>query len=170
LKEWRRISKYAAPENFIFAGRSGNFVDPGNYRKRVLHKLAMQLGLPKLTFQVIRRTIATLAKDKGHVKDIQGMLRHSRVATTTDVYMQTMEDGVRSTVTSIHEELMGTGTTGQHPTGIRVRQGDENFSAGEEKSKGGVVPVDSSERKEPAITQPVRGKVLQFATKMLPSQ
>jgi len=47
----------------------------------VLHKLARDLGLPKLTFQVIRRTIATLAKDKGHVKDIQGMLRHSRVAT-----------------------------------------------------------------------------------------
>ena len=60
-----------------------------------------------VTFQVIRRTVTTLAKDKGHVKDIQGMLRHSRVATTTDVYMQTMEDGVRSTVTSIHEELMG---------------------------------------------------------------
>ncbi len=80
------------------------------------------MGLPKLTFQVIRRTIATLAKDKGHVKDIQGMLRHSRVATTTDVYMQTMEDGVRSTVTSIHEELMGTGTTGQHLARARVRQ------------------------------------------------
>jgi hypothetical protein len=35
---------------------------------------------------VIRRTIATLAKDDGHVKDIQGMMRHSRVATTTDGY------------------------------------------------------------------------------------
>jgi len=59
------------------------------------------------------------------------MLRHSRVATTTDVYMQTMEDGVRSTVTSIHEELMGTGTTGQHSSETRVRQRIENFSAGE---------------------------------------
>lgn len=59
-----------------------------NYRKRVLHKLARDLNLPKLTFQVIRRTIATLAQKKGTVKDVQGVLRHSRTATTTDVYMQ----------------------------------------------------------------------------------
>jgi len=47
-----------------------------------------ELKLPKLTFQVIRRSIATLARKKGGVKDVQGMLRHSRTATTTDVYMQ----------------------------------------------------------------------------------
>jgi hypothetical protein len=135
LEEWRRISKYAAPDDFIFAGRSGNFMDPSNYRKRVLHKLAEQLGLPKLTFQVIRRTIATLAKDKGHVKDIQGMLRHSRVATTTDVYMQTMEDGVRSTVTSIHEELMGTGTTGQHSSKPGSGKESKTFWMGKQHGK-----------------------------------
>ena len=39
-------------------------MDPSNYRKRVLHKLATELGLPKLTFQVIRRTIATLAQEE----------------------------------------------------------------------------------------------------------
>ena len=49
-----------------------DFMDTGNYRKRVLHKLAEELGLPKLTFQVIRRTIATLAQKKGTVKDVQG--------------------------------------------------------------------------------------------------
>lgn len=83
-------------------------MDPSNYRKRVLHKLATELGLPKLTFQVIRRTIATLAQKKGTVKDVQGMMRHSRVATTTDVYMQELPEGVRATVDSIHRELQGT--------------------------------------------------------------
>jgi hypothetical protein len=39
-------------------------MDTGNYRKRVLQKLAAELGLPKLTFQVIRRAIATLAQKK----------------------------------------------------------------------------------------------------------
>jgi integrase len=166
LKEWRRTAKYAAANDFIFAGRSGNFMDPSNYRKRVLHKLARELELPKLTFQVIRRTIATLAKDKGHVKDIQGVLRHSRVATTTDVYMQTMEEGVRSTVNSIHDELMGTGTTGQRPAG----RGPERPPSVEENRRGEAAPVASSKRKEPAPARLVRGKVLQFATKMLPSQ
>lgn len=69
---------------------------------------ARDLGLPKLIFQVIGRTIATLAKDKGHVKDIQGMMRHSRLATTMEVYMQSLEDGVRTTVNLIHDELRGT--------------------------------------------------------------
>jgi integrase len=96
------------PEAFIFPSRDGSFMDPNNYRKRVLHKLALELGLPKLTFQVIRRTIATLAQRKGTVKDVQGIMRHSRVATTTDVYMQELPEGVRSTVDSIHLELEDT--------------------------------------------------------------
>ena len=96
------------PEAFMFPNRDGSFMDPNNYRKRVLHKLARELGLPKLTFQVIRRTIATLAQRKGTVKDVQGIMRHSRVATTTDVYMQELPEGVRATVDSIHLELEGT--------------------------------------------------------------
>ena len=55
----------------MFPDAKGGFMDTGNYRKRVLHKLARELELPKLTFQVIRRTIATLAQKKGAVKDVQ---------------------------------------------------------------------------------------------------
>jgi integrase len=121
LTAWRQTSqeqydskkkKHGPPpsdeEAFLFPNRDGSFMDPSNYRKRVLHKLATELGLPKLTFQVIRRTIATLAQRKGTVKDVQGMMRHSRVATTTDVYMQELPEGVRATVDSIHLELQGT--------------------------------------------------------------
>lgn len=57
-----------SPEAFIFPGRRGLFMDSSNFRKRVLHKSAEELVLPKLTLQVIRRTIATLGKTKGHVK------------------------------------------------------------------------------------------------------
>lgn len=97
------------PEGFIFPARDGGFIDTGNYRRRVLHKFAKELGLPKLTFQVIRRTVATLARKKGDIKDVQGVLRHSRTATTTDVYMQELPEGVRATVNSIHQELMQKG-------------------------------------------------------------
>jgi len=62
-------------------------------------------GLPKLTFQVIRRTIATLAQKKGTIKDVQGVMRHSRTATTTDVYMQEIPASVQSTINSINAEL-----------------------------------------------------------------
>jgi len=139
----------------------------------VLHKLAKELGLPKLTFQVIRRTIATLAGDKGHVKDIQGILRHTRLATTTDVYMQSLESGVRSTVNSIHEELSGIPTPGTQPTPPAEAQ-----SKREETSKavgiqnGRSFPQERSRAsgEERAASTPTRGVVLEFATKMRQSE
>jgi integrase len=62
-------------------------------------------GLPKLTFHVIRRTIATLAQKKRTIKDVQGVMRHSRTATATDVYMQEIPASVQSTINSINSEL-----------------------------------------------------------------
>ncbi len=87
-----------SPDDFIFANEVGGFLDTDNYRKRVLHKLARELELPKLTLQVIRRTIETLAQKKGTVKDVQGVLWHSRAATTSDVYMQEIPVSVQSTI------------------------------------------------------------------------
>ena len=102
---WKQECPDSSPQAFIFPDAKGGFMDTGNYRKRVLHKLARELELPKLTFQVIRRTIATLAQKKGTVKDVQGLLRHSRAATTTDVYMQEIPESVRATINAIHAEL-----------------------------------------------------------------
>ncbi|HLJ88671.1 MAG TPA: tyrosine-type recombinase/integrase [Candidatus Angelobacter sp.] len=103
---WRQESKHPKPEDFIFSNRfrKGGFIDPQNYRKK-MRKLGRDLGLPKLTFQVIRRTIATLGQKKGTPKDIQSLLRHSRLATTTDVYMQEIPESVKATVAAINQEL-----------------------------------------------------------------
>jgi hypothetical protein len=46
-----------------------------------------------------------MAKKKGTVKDVQGLMRHSRTATTTDVYMQEIPESVQSTINSIHMVL-----------------------------------------------------------------
>jgi integrase len=105
LQQWREQCPDLSPDAFIFANEAGGFLDRDNYRKRVLHELARDLELPKLTFQVIRRTIATLAQKKGTVKDVQGVMRHSRTATTTDVYMQEIPESVQATVNSINKEL-----------------------------------------------------------------
>ncbi len=105
MEKWRAQCPDSSPDAFIFPNNDGGFLDTDNYRKRVLHKLAIKLELPKLTFQVIRRTIATLAQKKGTVKDVQGLLRHSRTATTTDVYMQEIPESVQATVNSINQEL-----------------------------------------------------------------
>ena len=105
LRGWKQQCPDPAPEAFIFPNKDGDLMDTGNYRKRVLHKLAADLELPKLTFQVIRRSIATLAQKKGTVKDVQGVLRHSRASTTTDVYMQEIPKSVQATVDAINAEL-----------------------------------------------------------------
>lgn len=102
---WKRESPNSSPEAFMFANAKGEFMDSDNFRDRVLHRLAKELKLPKLTFQVIRRSIATLAQKKGGVKDVQGMLRHSRTATTTDVYMQEIPEGVEAVIEAVNAEL-----------------------------------------------------------------
>jgi hypothetical protein len=123
--------------------------------------------LPKLTFQVIRRTIATLAKVKGHVKDIQGMMRHSRLATTTEVYMQSLEEGVRSTVNSIQEELSGTGTSGSNPPAATM----PGFSSSMPNAAT-IVPgrEGPAREKQDQSAKPVCWVVLEFATRMRKSQ
>jgi integrase len=44
----------------------------------VLKPLADALGIERLNFQILRRTMATQAQSMGSVKDIQAHLRHSR--------------------------------------------------------------------------------------------
>jgi integrase len=79
-----------------------------NYRARVLRNLARELRLPKLNFQVLRRTMATLAQIKGGVKDVQGALGHSKADSTVNVYMQQIEAGVKQTLNAIYAELTAT--------------------------------------------------------------
>ena len=105
LLAWKAKCPDSSPEAFIFANQDGGFLDSGNCRKRVLKTLADTLNLLNLTFQIIRRTIATLSQTKGHAKATQGMIWHFRFATTTDVYQQIIPEGVENMVDSIHDEL-----------------------------------------------------------------
>jgi hypothetical protein len=51
----------------MFPNADGGFLDPANFRYRVLKPLREALELPTLNFQVIRRTIATRAQKLGSV-------------------------------------------------------------------------------------------------------
>jgi integrase len=109
---WKQQCPNPAAEAFIFPNsrkrngvRRNGFIRTDNYRARVLKPLAMKLGLAKLTFQVLRRTMATLAQTKGSIKDVQGILGHSKADTTVNVYMQSIEDSVKRTQEAIYAEL-----------------------------------------------------------------
>jgi hypothetical protein len=67
--------------------------------------LAESLGIQKLNFQVLRRTMATQAQKMGSVKGIQAHLRPSRPDTTANEYMQELPESVQSMVGSVYAML-----------------------------------------------------------------
>jgi integrase len=102
---WKQRCPNPSPNAFIFPNKKGRFMDSNNYRNRVLHGLAKEVAVPNLTFQVVPRTMATRVQKKGTAKDIQGVLRHSRIATITAVYMQEVRESLQNTVDAIRAEL-----------------------------------------------------------------
>ena len=62
LREWKRVCSDPSPTAFMFPNAGGGLFDPGNYSNRVVKALAKALELTKLTFQVLRPTMAT----RGH--------------------------------------------------------------------------------------------------------
>ena len=112
LKLWKLECPNPSPEAFMFPNADGGFLDTSNYRSRVLKPLAESLDIPKLNFQVIRRTIATRAQSLGSVKDIQSHLRHSRADTTANEYMQELPESVQQMVGTVYE-LLTSATTPQ---------------------------------------------------------
>ncbi|HEX9119258.1 MAG TPA: tyrosine-type recombinase/integrase [Terriglobales bacterium] len=108
---WRQECPDPSPEAFIFATqrksqktKQRTFISTDNYRRRVMKRLAEELKLPKLTFQVLRRSIATLAQKKGSLKDVQGILGHDKIETTGNVYVQELTESVLKTVGLMCEE------------------------------------------------------------------
>ena len=71
------------------------------------------MGIPKLNFQVIRRTIATRAQGLGSVKDIQSHLPHSRAKTTANEYMQEFPETVQQMIGTVYATLTATKTPQQ---------------------------------------------------------
>lgn len=117
LRLWKLERKKLSEENvhpdaFMFPNADGGFMDTSNYRSRVLKPLADSLSIPKLNFQVIRRTIATRAQSLGSVKDIQSHLRHSRADTTANEYMQELPESVQQMVGTVFA-LLNSGKSSQ---------------------------------------------------------
>ena len=105
LRQWKLECPDPHPKAFIFPNAGGGLLDPANYRNRVLKPLAEALNIPKLTFQVLRRTMATRAQALGSVKDIQAHLRHSRADTTANEYMQELPESVQQMVGTVYALL-----------------------------------------------------------------
>jgi integrase len=151
---WKRVCPDPAPGAFIFPNADKGFIDTGNYRSRVLSPLAEELKLPKLNFQVLRRTMATLAQKKGSVKDIQAHLRHAKADTTANEYMQELPESVKQMVDSVYRELKTVpkkGSAGQRKllpkaTKRATKREDRGVAGGE------LLPIATKGKNRPAAS------------------
>jgi integrase len=65
LTALQKRDKYTAPEDAVFASRSGLPVDEHNVMRRRLRKVATSLAMPWIGWHDLRRTFATLADQVG---------------------------------------------------------------------------------------------------------
>lgn len=108
LRAWRKQSRHAADDDFIFTNSGGGFIDPNNFRNRVLLPLSRDPhNLPRLTFQMLRRTMATRAyKEKmGDLKDIQKQMGHAKPDITIEEYVQDLDGSVFAMADSLYAEI-----------------------------------------------------------------
>jgi hypothetical protein len=103
------------------------------------------------------------------------MMRHSKASTTTDVYMQSLDDEVRTAINSIHSEVTGTGTAGP---GLRepkaaspnARSARANSSVTTKNGSPAKERNAASAHEEMPVAKPVKRVVLEFATRMRQSR
>jgi integrase len=97
LSEWHSQTDRNGDEDYIFPNASGGFILKENYQQRVLNRLAAQAGIERLNFQILRRTVATHAQHLGSPKDIATLMRHKKVETAQQHYIQAIDETVRET-------------------------------------------------------------------------
>lgn len=105
LLRWKDVCPNSSADAFFFANADGGVMETGNYRNRVLKPLAEKLNVPKLNFQILRRTMPTRAQRMGSVKDIQAHLRHAKADTTANEYMQEFPGSVKQMVGSVYSMI-----------------------------------------------------------------
>jgi integrase len=105
LAEWHAACERNGEEDFIFPNSEGGFWFKENYQRRVLTPLAKQAGISHVNFQVLRRTVATWAASLGSLKDTQTIMRHRRMQTTQDNYVQVIAESVKATSEKLAEKM-----------------------------------------------------------------
>lgn len=84
LTEFKAVAKFAAANDFVFAGARGHGLNENNLRARVLAPIGKALKLPfNLSWHVFRHTHATLSEQLGmQLSDRQANMGHSAAAMT----------------------------------------------------------------------------------------
>lgn len=106
LYRWSHLSKFHGPEDFIFSNADGGFMRKDNYSKRVLKPLGQKAGVARLNFQILRRSVGTHAQHFGSLKDQSTIMRHKKMETTQNIYVQAITESVRATGNALAAKML----------------------------------------------------------------
>lgn len=108
LKRW----KLACPPgdlDLVFPTKIGTPQDATNMLRRQFFPALRRAGLPKIRFQDLRHTYASLLIDQGeYPKYIQDQLGHSTITLTMDIYGHLMKRVNRDAATKLGNTVLGT--------------------------------------------------------------
>ena len=110
LYNWRRMSPYPRPEDWVFASPHSNGrlpYWPGAFFRAHILPAAKILGIEGIGWHTFRRTYATLLKANGEdVKAVQELLRHANSIVTMNLYAQAITQNKRDAQSRIATMLL----------------------------------------------------------------
>ena len=112
LTQWHAVQwdyeekdRHNEPDDYVFPAPDGGFWWKENYQRRVLSEIAKRAEVPRVNFQIIRRSVGTWVNALGSMKDAQAVLRHKKMETTANVYAQAVDETVRNTLEKMDAKL-----------------------------------------------------------------
>jgi integrase len=106
LVKWHSQSNFFKESDYIFPNSEGGFWFKENYQQRILDPLAKVASIPKVNFQILRRTVATHAQHLGSPKDISVIMRHRKIETSQQHYIQSIEATVKQTTERLAAKML----------------------------------------------------------------
>lgn len=118
LEELRARSHHQQPEDLVFTTDRGTPLNRSNLLNRDLHPTCKNLKLPTVSWHSFRHAHTTWHKEEGtHPRDAQGILGHSDINTTLNIYTHGSSEAQREAMERVASKLAGVLATNGHKPG-----------------------------------------------------
>ena len=114
LKEWRKVTRYRSPDDWVFASERAKGKRPiwgQSIMRKQIHQAVEKLGIEKrIGWHTFRHSCSTLLRQLGtDIKVQQDLLRHSSVRLTLDTYTQSVTTAKREAQNAVVRLLIANG-------------------------------------------------------------
>ena len=106
IRGWRAWARRTKPDDLMFSTVSGKPISPNNVLRTWIWPACQASGIPRATWLTFRRTYSSWAHEKGvPAKVVAGIMGHTKVDTTLNVYTQVLDGAAREAAARIGSEL-----------------------------------------------------------------